>query len=133
MLTVLKSRSVTLLEPSATVYQNSDCPILNLQKITCLRCVSGRFIKVVISHDTCGIVSPLTSSFLRLPIRHFPVLEFQTLHPGHLPAKSLQALKYKQDSKHAVLPLLTVVWTYRTWTGVLTLLPPLENRKLQTL
>jgi len=86
-----------------------------------------------LGQDTSGNVSPLTSSFLRLPTRHFPVLEFETLHPGHLPAESLQMLKYKQNSKHAVLSLLTVVWTYLGLSGARTiyfhclLLPPGEE------
>ena len=121
---------------------------LTYSEMTCLWCVSVRFIKVcniakwLLGHDTSGIVSPLTSSLLILPFRHFPVLEFETLHPGHLPAENLQTLKYKQNSKHVLLPLWTVVWTYQRWDvdlvlppagrRVVTSISPLKATKLQT-
>jgi hypothetical protein len=67
----------------------------------------------------------------------------ETLHPGHLPVESLQTLKYKQNLKHVVLLLWTVVWTYRRWAGTIFFTPagrrvdvaasPLKTIKLQTL
>ena len=86
----------------------------------------GDFLRSVISPSGFWDMMRLASyahwplPFSHCQIRRFPVLKFETLHPGHLPAESLQMLKYKRNLKHAVLSLLTVVWPYLGLSGART-------------